>query len=169
MTEPTLIDTKTAPAIRVLTFAVLASILGNACDPSTDRPDFGPLSGAIVDTMLTPPGTVIDALAQTIDSVGMTVRHESTRDGYLETRSFDVRSGVNRGRDIYNPERVIVLRFWADLIPGQRTRVTGEASYRTTSDPSLDNRLAEKMAARDHEGYLLLVQILRITKSRIRG
>lgn len=135
----------------------------------TDRPDFGPISGAIVDTVLADPPGTIAALARAVDSAGLSVRTESVRDGYLETRAWDVRSRVDRSRDLYNPQRVIILRFWADLLPGDRTRVTAEVTHRTTSDPSIDARQAETMAARDHEGYDLLREILLAAKQRLAG
>jgi len=146
---------------------VLATLI--SCDPVTDRPDFGPITGAIVDTVFADPATTVEALAHAVDSAGLTARTESTRDGYLETRGFDIRAQVNRSRNLYNPQRVVILRFWADLIPGARTRVTAEVTHRTTSDPSLDERLTETMAAPGHEGYDLLREILTATKRRFAG
>lgn len=149
--------------------AAFVLTLAAACNPSTDRPDFGPLTGALVDTLTTPPTMAIAALSRAVDSAGLTVRRESTRDGYMETRGYDVEAGVNRNDDVYNPKRIVVLRFWADLIPGDRSRITAEASYRTTSDPSVDRRLSETMADRDHAGYDLLLQIVRSAKGRVGG
>ena len=150
--------------------ALTAALLGAiACDPSNDRPSFGPLYGATIDTIAADPATVIEALAQVIDSIGIPTRSQSARDGYLDTRGYDVYNARPRGRDTYNPEHVVVFRFWADLIPGERSRVTGEATYRQTLDPSLAPRLADAVTTPRHPGHDLLLAILEAAKNRTGG
>ena len=127
------------------------------------------MSGATVDTVEATPDQVVTYLASVIDSIGIPTRSQSVRDGYLDTRGYDVRNARPRGRDMYNPERVVVFRFWVDALPRNRTRVTSEVTYRATHDPSLDHRLAEVIAKPDHPGHLLLLAILDAAKSRAGG
>ena len=160
-----------ATAIRtrgvVLILSAVALLL--SCDPSTDRPPFGPFDAAVRDTVTSDPAAAIAAIAAEITSVGLRVRAESRRDGFLETGGFDVTRNTSSDGSIYHPDRVVTFRFWADSIPGDRTRITGEATVRVTSDPSLDRRMTERMVQPDHAGYELLQRIISGSKSRIGG
>ncbi len=152
------------------TLAFVVAVLGAAgCDPATDRPPYSPFTGSTIDTIQATPDVVMERLADVIDSIGILKRSQSVRDGYLGTRGYDVQGARPRDRDIYNPERVVVFRFWADPMSRGRTRVTGEATYLKTHDPSLPTRLAETLVTPGHPGHAQLRAILDALKSQAGG
>ena len=140
-----------------------------ACDPTSHRPLFRPLPQALVDTVSAHPRDVIRDLSARLESEGLTLRRVSPRDGFLETRGFDVAARVTRDVDIRDPTRVFVIRIWADSLPGVRSLVTAEAAYRRTSDPSQTMRQSEVMAQPEHAGRQLVVAVIQATKAHFRG
>ncbi len=168
MKRQTITHTHRPTYIATLVFVVaVLGILG--CDPATDRPAFGPFAGSTIDTIQATPDVVIERLADVIDSMGILKRSQSVRDGYLDTRGYNVQDTRPRERDLYNPERVVVFRFWADPMSRGRTRLTGEATYLKTHDPSLQTRLAETLVTPDHPGHAQLRAILDALKSQAGG
>jgi len=67
--------------------------VGVACTAVGTRPHFGPMPGAVVDTLGAGPGTVIGALASELETLGLRVRAVSQAEGYLETSWFDPTTG----------------------------------------------------------------------------
>lgn len=137
-----------------------------ACNPVTSRPEFLPFPEAVEDTVSADLRQTVGALASALQAQGLPVNVASERDGYVETRRFDVRTGRARGADAHHPDRIAVLRFWAEATPRGTTRVQSEAAVRWTADPSLTPRLAEVMADEDHPARQLLDRVLDAIKRR---
>jgi hypothetical protein len=97
------------------------------------------------------------------------MRRVSPRDGFLETRGYDIEAKTPKDGDTFDPARVIVIRIWADSLPGDRSLVTAEAAYRRSSDPSEVPRRTEVMAQPDHPGRQLILAVLQATKARFHG
>jgi hypothetical protein len=84
------------------------------------------------------PGAIAGEAAGWLNAQGLVVERWSARDAYVETAWYDtVSKGSARGRG--DPSRLLTsikIRVWADPgAPGQ-TRLTTEAVYRPTFDPS---------------------------------
>lgn len=147
--------------------AVLSSaVLAQACNPITTRPDFLPFPEAIEDTISTGLPQTVRALSSALQAQGLPVDVANERDGFVKTHAFDVRTGERRGGDAYHPDRIAVLRFWAEETPRRTTRIQAEAAIRWTADPSLQPRLAERMAGEDHPARQLLDRVLDAIKQR---
>ena len=147
--------------------SVAAGTLLIACNAATMRPRFSPLGAALIDTIFAPREVATRAIADRTDSAGVATRTFSLIDGFLETVPFDLATERSGRGSPSHPETSVILRFWVDPLPGDRSRVTAEAAFRTRVDPSLDPRTAETMAPPDHEGYLLLRRILDEAKSSV--
>ena len=126
-------------------------VLG-ACTPATTRPSFAPLPEALHAVINAPPARVTafaDSLLRT-DTVG--VRFFHLQDAFLETKEF---AGTHR------------LRLWADPdVPG-KSRVTIEAVYRPTADPSRTPRDLERAAPPGSPGQLRAEQLLAALKDKL--
>lgn len=142
---------------------VFISIIGislMACTASGTRPHFQPLPGSVVDTLGAPPRVVIDALARSLGGRGIELRRLSVPEGYLETVWFDIADRRTRPADHLETGRVIRLRAYADSVPPGRTRLTLEAVYRRTADPSLPDRGEEIVLPPGHPGDSLTQRLL---------
>lgn len=115
-----------------------------ACGSAVVRPSFRPFPNAPVDTIPGDADRVVTAAAARIAQRGLEIRLNAPREGYLETRWFDLvaRRSVAIGAD---PNRVIRLRLFADPVTPRATLLTIEALYRRTLDPSIPEREAELM------------------------
>ncbi len=152
------------------TVAVAFAFVGGfACNPSNDRPAFQPFPQSVIDTIAGDPESVIQALAEHVGAEGIDIKRLSIVDAYLETERYDVEGGRRSAPNRTHPERVIVLRFWADVVGIRLTAVTAEVTHPRTSDPSLPPRLAEMMARPGHPGLLLLRKILDDVKEELSG
>ena len=131
---------------RLTPLAVLALI---ACQASTTRPTFGPVTGAqvaVLELDVTRTTTLV-AAALKADSFPVTVLEP--RDGFLETPWFDsatFRPTSKRpvGRD------VVRVRAWVDPEKPGHSRVTVETLFRDIVDPSLPQRELDREVPPDH-------------------
>lgn len=129
------------------------ALLGfNACTPATTRPGFAPVPEALHAVINAPPARVTqftDSLLRA-DTIG--IRLASPRDAFLETKDF---AGTHR------------LRLWADPdVPG-KSRVTIEAVYQPTDDPSRARRDLERAAPPGSPGELRAAQLLATLKEKL--
>ncbi len=127
-------------------------LLLTACTPTTTRPAFAPMPEALNVVINAPPERVTqfaDSLLRA-DTIG--VRFVNLRDAFLETREF---AGRHR------------LRLWADPdVPG-KSRVTIEAVYRPSEDPSRTRRDLERAAPPGSAGQLRAEQLLAALKDKL--
>ena len=128
------------------------ALLFAACTPTTTRPPFAPLPEALHAVINAPPADVTRAAQAllTADTIG--VHFVSLQDAYLETEQF---AGTHR------------LRLWADPdVPG-KARVTIEAVYRPSADPSRTPRDLERAAPPGSAGQLRAEQLLAALKDKL--
>lgn len=142
----------------------LAILTVAACNPVTTRPGFRPLTHAAIDTALTDPPTTLTAIESQMAEHGLAVRRSSARDGYLETRRFDSAPQTSPDDDNNDVSTVVVMRFWVNPVPGDRSQIIAEVVYRRTADPSISDRAAEAMVPPDHPARELLAEVLDAVK-----
>ncbi len=118
-------------------FAVVLS-----CAAANTRPATRPFPLASFDTLVGQPNVLIDSARSSITRLGMQVAAVSAREGYLETRWFDARSRTSH-RYNTNPEHLVRLRVWTDLVTPKESQVVVEAVSRSSVDPSVPDRELE--------------------------
>lgn len=154
------------PAVRVvLPTCLVLAIGGTACGGGV-RPYLTPLPNAWVDTIPTAPDAVIRQLITAVTGQGMRIQLASPAEGYLETDWYDVVSQTPGGEYASDPHRVVRLRFFADPIAPDETRLVSEAVYRRSIDPSLPERQNELMVPPGHAGEVLLRLVLSAVGAR---
>jgi len=131
--------------------SAFALLLG-ACTPTTTRPVFAPMPEALYVVINARPERVTqfaDSLLRA-DTIG--VRFVNLRDAFLETQEF---AGAHR------------LRLWADPdVPG-KSRVTIEAVYRPSEDPSRTRRDLERAAPPGSAGQQRAERLLAALKDKL--
>jgi hypothetical protein len=146
--------------------AQLVGIGGLACTAVSTRPHFGPLPGAVVDTLGAGPGAVIGALASALETHGLRVRAVSPAEGYLETAWFDPTSQRSVGGEHRHVGRVFRMRAYADSVPPGRSELVIETVFRRTADPSAPGREEEIVAPPGHPGDSLTQLVLDSLRKR---
>jgi hypothetical protein len=126
-------------------------VLG-ACTPTTTRPAFAPLPEALHAVINAPPARLTAVADSLLRADTVPVRFLNLQDAFLETTEF---AGTHR------------LRLWADPdVPG-KSRVTIEAVYRPTEDPSRTPRDLERAAPPGSPGRLRAEQLLAALKDKL--
>jgi len=138
----------------------LALVVGAAACGGGVRPYLTPLPGAWIDTIPRAPDAVINSLITAVTGEGLRIRLASPAEGYLETDWYDVVAQAPGGEYTSDPHRVVRMRFFADPLAADETRLASEAVYRRSIDPSLPERENEVLVPPGHQGEVLLQQIL---------
>jgi hypothetical protein len=129
----------------------LVLVLG-ACTPATTRPSFAPLPEALHAVINAPPARLTAVADSLLRADTVPVRFLNLQDAFLETTEF---AGTHR------------VRLWADPdVPG-KSRVTIEAVYRPTEDPSRTPRDLERAAPPGSPGQLRAEQLLAALKDKL--
>jgi hypothetical protein len=149
-----------------LTALAAAAVLAAGCASGGLRPSYEPFPNARVDTINALPADVIQEAAAGLQTVNMRPNWNSPAEGYLESQWFNVISQQSGVTDRANPDRVILLRFFADPVENGKTQLTSEAVYLRTSDPSVMPRDREMIVPPGHAGDRLLSQIIDGIKGR---
>lgn len=130
-----------------MTFGCVIAIA--ACQASTTRPTFGPITGApsvIVQLSRAHATTLLSDLLKA-DSIPVT--KVETRDGFLESPWFDSATGKpTRRRPLGTDE--IRVRAWVDPEKPLFSRITVETLYRQITDPSLPDRELDRQLPPEH-------------------
>ena len=127
-------------------------LLLGACTPTTTRPAFAPLPEALHAVINAPPARLTAVADSLLRADTVPVRFLNLQDAFLETTEF---AGTHR------------LRLWADPdVPG-KSRVTIEAVYRPTEDPSRTSRDLERAAPPGSPGRLRAEQLLAALKDKL--
>lgn len=135
---------------RISHFAFLLFL--TACTPTTTRPAFAPIPEAPYVVINARPERVTQVADSLLRGDTIGVRFVNLRDAFLETNAF---AGTHR------------LRLWADPdVPG-KSRVTIEAVYRPTEDPSRTRRDLERAAPPGSAGQLRAEQLLAALKDKL--
>jgi hypothetical protein len=144
-----------------------AIALTSACGSIGARPYLVPLAGAEIDTLNAEPHVVITTLQDLVVGEGLTVRVSSPPEGYLETDWYDTVTQTPGGGSSLDPRRAVRLRFFADRLGEDRTRLASEVVMRRAVDPSLPERENEIIAPPGHPGAELLNRILAVTRESL--
>jgi hypothetical protein len=157
--------------MRSSTLAGLAAVvaLGAACAAGSIRPSYAPFEGARVDTVNAGPAAVIQEIVSQVAAERMSPQFSSPAEGYMETQWFDFFNQKSGAFDRSQPDHFILLRFWADSIGEGKSRVTSEAVYKQTTDPSVMPRDQEMLVPPGHEGDRLHRVIMTAVKQRFGG
>jgi hypothetical protein len=139
---------------------LLVGLLSAACTPVTTRPDFTPYPEALHAVINAPPARVTEEARAWIATQGPTVQHASPIDGFVETGWYDATDSAS------TPVRV-KIRLWADPdVPG-KSRVTVEAVYRPTEDPSRMPRDLERAVPENSAGLRLAERLLKALSEKL--
>lgn len=152
-----------------LAFSTLSGLvlLGAACASGGLRPSYEPFPQARVDTVNAEPAAVIQELSARINAENMRPQWTSPAEGFLETQWFNLVTQESGVTDRGNPERVVLLRFWADPIDGGKTRLTSEAVVqRGGRDLSGLPRDNEILVPTGHAGDNILRRVVSGVKER---
>ena len=140
------------PALQFRISHFALALLFAACTPATTRPPFAPVPEALHAVINARPADVTQAAQAILTADSIPVRFVSLEDAFLETKEF---AGTHR------------LRLWADPdVPG-KARVTIEAVYRPTQDPSRTRRDLERAAPTGSPGQLRAQQLLAALKDKL--
>ena len=124
-------------------------VVGLACQASTTRPTFGPVTGAQVAVLELDVARATTLVANELKADSFPVTVLEPRDGFLETPWFDSASSHPTtkkplGRD------VVRVRAWVDPEKPGHSRVTVETLFRDIGDPSLPERELDREVPPDH-------------------
>lgn len=120
-----------------------------ACQATTTRPPFGPVTGAQVTVLEleVPQAATLVANGLKADSIPITVLEP--RDGFMETPWFDSATGRPTSKRPLGRE-VVRVRAWIDPEKPGHSRVTVETLFRDIADPSLPERELDREVPPDH-------------------
>ena len=119
-----------------------------ACQASTTRPPFGPVTGAASVVLETEGPHATTLLAERLKAESIPVTIVEPRDGFLEAPWFDT-TGHPTGKRPLGPN-VVRVRGWVDPEKPGFSRLTVETMYRDIADPSLPERELDREVAPDH-------------------
>lgn len=142
------------------------AVLTAACAAGGVRPSYDPFPDARVDTINAAPADVIQEAVARVNAENMRGAWQSPAEGYLETQWFNVVTQESGVTDRGNPDRVVLLRFFADPLEGGRTRLVTEAVYQRTTDPSVMPRDREMSVPPGHAGDRLRARVIDGLKQR---
>ncbi len=137
-----------------------------ACGAGGIRPRYGPLTGAVTDTVQAEPDAVIRELQTLVRAESLPVGDVSAREGYLETRWFNAETKRWGGGASLNTGAIVKFRFWTDALREGTTIVVGEAARRRVVDPSLPGRQTEVAVDQGHAGDVMLRRLLDSLRAR---
>jgi hypothetical protein len=130
-----------------------------ACQATTTRPAFGPVTGAqtTVLELEVPGATTLLANRLTADSIPVTVLEP--RDGFLETPWFDSATVRPTGRRPLGQD-VVRVRAWVDPERPGFSKLTVETLFRDIADPSLPERELDREVPPTHRIAKLVKAVL---------
>jgi hypothetical protein len=154
-----------------LAFPTLSGLIlfGAGCASGGLRPSYEPFPQARVDTVNGAPAAVIQEINARINGENMRPQWSSPDEGFLESQWFNILTQESGVTDRSNPDRIVLLRFFVDPIEGGKSRITAEAVYKRTTDPSVLPRDQEVLVPTGHPGEQLLLRVLRGVKERFGG
>jgi hypothetical protein len=137
-----------------------------ACAAGGIRPRLLPAPGAVMLVLDLPAAEVTDSLAAAARRAGLMLFAVAPREGYVETRWFDLDAHATTRPPFDRLERVVKLRFFADPVAG-RTRLFAECVVRIAWDPSVPERDLERMPPAGHPGRALLDSVLVVMQPHV--
>ena len=131
-----------------------------ACQPATTRPPFTPAPEAISSEIRLRVPEATRHLAEALKADSIPTHKVRLRDGYIETRWFNARTGRLASQRRSMGPGVVRVRAWADPARPGSSQLTVETSYRPVADPSLPERELERPVAPNHRVALKVQAVL---------
>ncbi|HEX4561553.1 MAG TPA: hypothetical protein VH113_06940 [Gemmatimonadales bacterium] len=148
-----------------------AVVLVAACNPASSRPGFLPYpeDASVLLTGAVP--AIASAVGAWFESQGIHLEWSNAGDGYVETTWYDtdthqVTSGTG---DLGTMMATFKLRVWVDPDAPGKSKMTVEAVYRPTLDPSRMERDLERSAPPGSGGAVLLQSLMAEMQSKFGG
>lgn len=127
----------------------LFTLLLSACQASTNRPIFYPVTGASTAVIRMSGERALATLVEQLRADSVPISRVETRDGYAESPWFDSATGQATGRRPLGTD-VVRVRAWVDPEKPQYSRLTVESVYRQVADPSLPPRELDQQLPPTH-------------------
>lgn len=148
-----------AAGFRPVFGCALAVLLAGCGSMGGARPRWSALPDAVLMQSDRPPVELLGELYSVLRTRGFAIDLIAPREGFLETRWYDLSSRTATEPPFRHFDRIVKLRFFADPVQG-RTRLLAECVRRIAWDPSLPERELERMVPLDHPGRLLLDSLI---------
>ena len=132
---------------RLLTAFGMAGLA--ACQATTTRPTFGPVTGAQVAVLELDMARATTLVANGLKADSFPVTVLEPRDGFLETPWFDSATSRPTSKKPLGKD-VVRVRAWVDPEKPGHSRVTVETLFRDIADPSLPERELDREVPPDH-------------------
>jgi hypothetical protein len=129
--------------------APLALLTLLACQASTTRPPFGPVTGAQIVVLELDVARTTSLVAGGFRADSLPVTVLEPRDGFLETPWFDSGTARPTSRKPLGQD-VVRIRAWVDPEKPGFSRVTVETLFREVVDPSLPERELDREVPPGH-------------------
>lgn len=142
--------------------AVAAFVLLGACNPVSSRPAFVPYPEDLSVLLTGPVAGIAQEAGAWLESQGIHTEWVSAEDGYVESSWYDTdthRSTSGTG-DIGSLLVTFKLRIWVDPDAPGKSKLTVEAVYRPTLDPSRGERDLERIAPPASGGAVLVQRLV---------
>jgi hypothetical protein len=107
----------------------------------------------------------VEAAREGVAGLAMAVSRFSAPEGYVETRWFDPRTKQSH-RENNDPQHLVRLRVWTDLVTPRETQIVVETVHRTTTDPSVPDREVEVVADSSSAGDSLTRALAAFVRQR---
>jgi hypothetical protein len=124
-------------------------LLALACQPSSMRPYFPPVTGAAQGEIELEPRNSTAEIVAVLKSDSLPLGTVALRDGFVETEWFDARTRRPTAARRLGPD-VVQVRAWVDPSRRGYSRITIETVYRPLADPSLASRDLDRQVPPDH-------------------
>ncbi len=121
-----------------------------ACGAGAARPRFDPFPEATSDTFPLAPDSATIRIGEILRDEGVELEHLRPREGYVESKWYDMSTGRTVSASSLNTHSVVRFRFWTDPTTEGTSTVVGEAARRSRIDPSQPIRLTEQPVPTDH-------------------
>jgi hypothetical protein len=137
----------------------LLFLVAMACGAGAARPRFEPFPEATSDTFPLAPDSAAIRIGEILRDEGVELEHFRPREGYVETKWYDMSVGRTVSASSLNTQSVVRFRFWTDPAAEGRSTVIGEAARRSRIDPSQPVRETERPVPTDHPAAELIQRV----------
>lgn len=140
----------------------MAALLLAACNPASARPGFAPYPEDLAVLLTGPVPALTSAVGGWFESQGIHTEWISPEDGYVETTWYDTdaRRSTSGSGDIATLQTTFKVRVWIDPDAPGKSKMTVEAVYRPTLDPSRGERDLERTAPPGSGGAVLVQRLV---------
>lgn len=138
---------------------MLAAALAACASFGGTRPRFATLPEAVVIESTMPVTDALTLLHDSLTAAGLTIAVYEPREGYIETRWYDVAAHQSVAPPYHRLDGTVRLRLYVDPVAAH-SRVVAECVRRVRWDPSVPERELERMVPLGGPGRDLLERTL---------